>query len=67
MGDWAALEQATIDGFFRLSPSHARVVGDHRFDGVVGDELAELRMPFLDPRFYLDEGLTIPLIRELIG
>jgi hypothetical protein len=37
VGDWAALEQAIIDGFFRFSPSHARAVGDHRFDGVVGD------------------------------
>ena len=26
-----------IDGFFRFSPTHARYVGDHRFDGVVGD------------------------------
>jgi CBS domain-containing protein len=35
--DWAAIERETIDGFFRFSPTHARSVGDHRFDGVVGD------------------------------
>jgi uncharacterized protein DUF885 len=34
---WAELEAQVIDGFFRFSPGHARVVGDHRFDGVVGD------------------------------
>jgi hypothetical protein len=37
VGDWAAIERETIDGFFRFSPIHARYVGDHRFDGVVGD------------------------------
>ena len=37
MGDWAAIERETIDGFFRFSPTHARYAGDHRFDGVVGD------------------------------
>ena len=37
MGDWAASEREAIDGFFRFSPTHARYVGDHRFDGVVGD------------------------------
>jgi hypothetical protein len=35
--DWAAVEREVIDGFFRFSPTHARYVGDHRFDGVVGD------------------------------
>ena len=35
--DWAAIERETIDGFFRFSPTHARYVGDHRLDGVVGD------------------------------
>ena len=29
-----------IDGFFRFSPNHARVAGDHHFDGVVGDPSA---------------------------
>ena len=37
MGDWATTERQVIDGFFRFSPTHARSVGDHRFDGVVGD------------------------------
>jgi hypothetical protein len=37
VGDWAATERQVIDGFFRFSPTHARYVGDHRFDGVVGD------------------------------
>lgn len=37
MRGWAELEAEVIDGFFRFSPGHARVVGDHRFDGVVGD------------------------------
>jgi hypothetical protein len=37
VGDWAATERRIIDGFFRFSPTHARFVGDHRFDGVVGD------------------------------
>jgi Bacterial protein of unknown function (DUF885) len=32
-----ATERAVIDGFFRFSPAHGRYVGDHRFDGVVGD------------------------------
>jgi hypothetical protein len=35
--DWAATERQVIDGFFRFSPTHARYMGDHRFDGVVGD------------------------------
>src|SRR5256884_7375685 len=26
-----------MDGFFGFSPTHARYMGDHRFDGVVGD------------------------------
>jgi hypothetical protein len=37
VGDWAATERQIIDGFFRFSPTHARYVGDHRFDGVVRD------------------------------
>ena len=37
MADWAATERHVIEGFFRFSPTHARYVGDHRFDGVVGD------------------------------
>jgi len=35
--DWAATERQVIDAFFRFSPTHARYMGDHRFDGVVGD------------------------------
>ena len=31
------MEREAIDGFLRFSPTHARYVGDHRFDGVVGD------------------------------
>ncbi len=34
---WIDLERAVVDGFFRFSPAHARVAGDHAFDGVVGD------------------------------
>jgi len=37
VADWAATERQVIDGFFRFSPTHARYMGDHRFDGVVGD------------------------------
>ena len=37
MRDWATIEREAIDGFFRFSPTHGRAVGDHRFDGVVGD------------------------------
>jgi hypothetical protein len=37
VGDWAATERQVIEGFLRFSPTHARYVGDHRFDGVVGD------------------------------
>ena len=37
MADWPAIERGVIDGFFRFSPTHGRFVGDHRFDGVVGD------------------------------
>ena len=37
MADWAAIEREVIDGYFRFSPNHARVAGDHNFDGVVGD------------------------------
>jgi len=34
------VERAVIDGVFRFSPSQARVVGDHAFDGLVGDASA---------------------------
>src|SRR5207248_2095543 len=37
VADWAATERQVVDGFFRFSPAHARFMGDHRFDGVVGD------------------------------
>jgi hypothetical protein len=37
VGDWAAPEREINEGFVRFSPTHARFVGDHRFDGVVGD------------------------------
>jgi hypothetical protein len=37
VGGWAAAERQVIEGFFRFSPAHARYMGDHRFDGVVGD------------------------------
>src|SRR2546421_8897137 len=37
VADWPAIEREVIDGFFRFSPTHARYMGDHRFDGVVGD------------------------------
>jgi len=37
VADWAAHERQVVDGFFRFSPAHARFMGDHRFDGVVGD------------------------------
>jgi uncharacterized protein (DUF885 family) len=37
---WAGVERAVIDGVFRFSPSQARVVGDHAFDGLVGDASA---------------------------
>jgi hypothetical protein len=37
VADWPRIEQEAIDGFFRFSPTHGRYVGDHRFDGVVGD------------------------------
>jgi Bacterial protein of unknown function (DUF885) len=37
VADWAAAEREVIEGFFRFSPSYGRDMGDHRFDGVVGD------------------------------
>jgi hypothetical protein len=37
VADWATTERQVIDGFFRFSPTHARYMGDHRFDGMVGD------------------------------
>ncbi len=37
MSAWTAIERAVIDGVFRFAPAHARVVGDHAFDGIVGD------------------------------
>ncbi|TMF85849.1 MAG: DUF885 domain-containing protein [Chloroflexi bacterium] len=37
VADWEAIEREVIDGYFRFSPNHARVAGDHNFDGVVGD------------------------------
>src|ERR1700694_4179604 len=37
VGNWAATERQIIEAFFRFFPTHARFVGDHRFDGVVGD------------------------------
>jgi hypothetical protein len=37
VGAWEASERRVIEGFFHFSPTHARYVGDHRFDGVVGD------------------------------
>jgi hypothetical protein len=37
VAEWAAAEREIIEGFFRFSPGFAREVGDHRFDGVVGD------------------------------
>jgi Bacterial protein of unknown function (DUF885) len=37
VADWGTTEREIIEGFFRFSPTHARYVGDHRFDGVVGD------------------------------
>lgn len=40
MAGWAGTERAVIDGVFRFAPSHARAVGDHAFDGLVGDASA---------------------------
>ena len=37
VAEWAAAEREVIEGFFRFSPGFGRLVGDHRFDGVVGD------------------------------
>ncbi|MDQ6883699.1 MAG: DUF885 domain-containing protein [Candidatus Dormibacteraeota bacterium] len=37
MPPWTALEHAVVDGVFRFAPAHARVVGDHAYDGIVGD------------------------------
>jgi hypothetical protein len=34
---WAEVEREVFDGFFRFSPAHARRVGDHTYDGRVGD------------------------------
>src|ERR1700738_3051676 len=34
---WTAIERAVIDGVFRFAPAHARAVGDHAYDGIVGD------------------------------
>lgn len=37
MPSWTELEQEVVDGFFRFSPAFARRVGDHRYDGRIGD------------------------------
>jgi hypothetical protein len=34
---WAEVEREVFDGFFRFSPAHARRVGDHAYDGRIGD------------------------------
>ncbi|TMD25085.1 MAG: DUF885 domain-containing protein [Chloroflexi bacterium] len=60
MADWAAIEREVIDGFFRFSPNHARVAGDHHFDGVVGDPSAttiQARVEEIDRQLATLEGL----------
>lgn len=34
---WSERERAVLDGLFRFTPGWGRLVGDHRFDGVVAD------------------------------
>lgn len=40
MPAWEETERRVIDGVFRFAPAHARTVGDHSYDGVVGDASA---------------------------
>ena len=37
MRAWSEREHEIVDALFRFSPGWGRLVGDHRFDGVVGD------------------------------
>jgi uncharacterized protein (DUF885 family) len=34
---WEGIERGVIEAVFRFAPAHARTVGDHSYDGVVGD------------------------------
>src|SRR5919198_1860025 len=34
---WLDTEQAVLNGLFRFAPSWGRLVGDHSYDGLVGD------------------------------
>jgi hypothetical protein len=53
---WLETERKVIEGFFRFSPSHARTVGDHRFDGVVGDvSRTSIRARILEVETHLGE------------
>ena len=61
MSDWKPVEAAVIEAAFRHSPAHARVVGDHDFDGVVGDPSASTiraRIGELDRQLGLLSGAT---------
>ena len=37
MPAWEGIERGVIEAVFRFAPAHARTVGDHSYDGVVGD------------------------------
>ncbi len=37
MPAWTEIERKVFDGFFRFSPAYGRRVGDHAYDGRVGD------------------------------
>jgi uncharacterized protein (DUF885 family) len=37
---WGGIERGVIDAVFRFAPSHGRTVGDHSYDGIIGDASA---------------------------
>src|SRR5712692_1718474 len=58
---WAEIERKVFDGFFRFSPGYGRRVGDHAYDGRVGDASASTvksRIREIDQQLGLLEGQT---------
>jgi Bacterial protein of unknown function (DUF885) len=58
---WTQLEKKVVDGFFRFTPGFGRRVGDHRFDGQVGDASASTirnRVKEIDRQLTQLEGQT---------
>ncbi len=59
MPAWAEIERKVFDGFFHFSPGFGRRVGDHAYDGRVGDASASTvksRIGEIDQQLRLLEG-----------